>query len=74
MTRRRLNKRIHCGRGTLRSEGAGLNSDTNLSSYTVKNNLLFHGHRIVVPRNSELRKANIRSHHDSKLAGHPGHA
>ncbi|KNZ50106.1 uncharacterized protein VP01_459g6 [Puccinia sorghi] len=40
--------------------------------YTVKNDLLFHRHWIVVPRNSELQKEIIRSHHDSKLASHPG--
>ncbi|KNZ56027.1 uncharacterized protein VP01_2516g2 [Puccinia sorghi] len=28
----------------------------NLSSYTVKNNLLFRGHRIVVPRNSIAKR------------------
>ena len=38
-----------------------------LSRYTIENDLLYHGHRIVVPHDSELR-----SHHDSKLAGHPG--
>ena len=43
-----------------------------LSRYTVENGLLYHGHRIVVPHDSELRSQIIRSHHDSKLAGHPG--
>ena len=29
---------------------------------------------IVVPNNSDVRREIIRSHHDSKLAGHPGRA
>ena len=43
-----------------------------LSRYTVQNGLLYHGHWIVVPHDLELRSQIIRSHHDSKLAGHPG--
>ncbi|KNZ56339.1 uncharacterized protein VP01_242g4 [Puccinia sorghi] len=44
-----------------------------LAKYMVENNLLFHGHRIFVPRNLELGREIIQSHHNSKLAGHPGH-
>ncbi|KNZ47750.1 uncharacterized protein VP01_6183g1, partial [Puccinia sorghi] len=43
-----------------------------LSRYTVKNDLLFHRHRIMEQRNSELQTEIIQIHHDSKLAGHPG--
>jgi hypothetical protein len=45
-----------------------------LSRYKVEDNLLYHGHHMAVPRNSRLHNQIIRSHHDSKLAGHPGRA
>ncbi|KNZ47220.1 uncharacterized protein VP01_6598g1 [Puccinia sorghi] len=47
-------------------------SNPKLSQYTVEHGLLFHGHWIVVPRDSALRREIIHSHHDSKLAEHPG--
>ncbi|KNZ49501.1 uncharacterized protein VP01_4970g1, partial [Puccinia sorghi] len=43
-----------------------------LSKYTVEHGLLFHGHQIVVLRDSALHREIIRSHHNSKLARHPG--
>jgi hypothetical protein len=45
-----------------------------LSHYTVANNLLYHRHRVVVPQDSKLQCQIVRSHHDSRLASHPGRA
>ncbi|KNZ55222.1 uncharacterized protein VP01_2736g5 [Puccinia sorghi] len=47
-------------------------SNPKLAKYSVENGLLFHGHRIVVPQDSALRREIICSHHDSKLAGVTG--
>ncbi|KNZ60970.1 uncharacterized protein VP01_1473g2, partial [Puccinia sorghi] len=49
-------------------------SNPKLSKYSIEHELLFHGHQIVVPRDSALRREIIHSHHNSKLAGHPGRA
>jgi hypothetical protein len=43
-----------------------------LSCYTVENGLLYHGHQVVVPQDSELQCQIIKSHHNSKLASYAG--
>lgn len=45
-----------------------------LKDYSIKEGMLYLRHRLVVPSNNRLKTQIVRSHHDSKLAGHPGRA
>ncbi|KNZ44378.1 uncharacterized protein VP01_9222g1, partial [Puccinia sorghi] len=49
-------------------------SNPKMSKYSFEHGLLLHRHQIVVPQDLALLREIICSHHNSKLAGHPGRA
>ena len=49
-----------------------INQDSLPATFEVKDGLLFHDSRIVVPNDEPLRTRILTQHHDSPMAGHPG--
>ena len=52
---------------------SGRNKVFQTSEWQEENGLLFFRDRIYVPRDLTLRRRILEQHHDSHLAGHPGH-
>ena len=52
---------------------SGRNQVFRTSEWREENGLLFFRDRIYVPRDLNLRRRILEQHHDSCLAGHPGH-